>query len=170
MSKEGIDLECAERQLDRVQAFHPRIDSKVTGLLAIIAGQVAVLALNLNYGDLPVWWIAVPTAIFAAAVLYALFSLYRCTYPNLVGGANSLVYFREIAKLREAEFIEKYSALSRDEFKRDVVGQIWRNSEIVTEKYDHLKAATTAIMIGVLPWALVLAAIAIRDGRLPAVN
>lgn len=165
-----IDVETHERQLDRVQSFFPRIDAKVSALFAISAGQIAVAVLNLTVDDLTLWWIVAPLAIFLACVVYVFVHLYLCTYPHLNGGNSSLIYFGEIAKLREAEYIERYGALTKDELKTDLAGQIWRNSEIASCKYLYLKRATIAAMISLIPWTLFLLATSLSNWRVPTIG
>ena len=132
-----LNLEAVERQLDRVQAFMPRIDARVSAMFAIVSAQIAIAAINLQIDDFRVWWVAVPSVMFFTLAGFCVFCLYRCIHPNLVGGSNSLVFFGTIAKMREAEYIDKMRAVSEEEYIKDVLGQVWRNSEIVAEKYKH---------------------------------
>lgn len=163
----GLGLEVAERQLDRIQNFFPRIDSKVSALFAIASGQVAFAAINLAIDDLKIWWIAIPAVLFAAGIAYAIWNLYWCTFPHLDGGHKSLVYFREIAKLRESEYLEQYFNLNEASLTRDVVGQIWRNSQIVDIKYGYLRLSTISTMLSLLPWGALLLATTLSHWKLP---
>ncbi|MBY0394683.1 MAG: hypothetical protein K2Q27_15635 [Novosphingobium sp.] len=160
-------LEVAERQLALVQGFFPRIDGKVSALFAIMSAQIAIAALNVTAKNLTQWYVGLPLTAFllAAAVVYVF--LYRCSYPHLEGGHNSLVYFAEIAKRREADFVRDYLAISVGSLAEDVSGQIWRNSQIVDCKFKYLKLATQFAMLSVIPWAFVLIATSYSNGRLP---
>lgn len=162
-----IGLEVADRQLDRIMGFFPRIDSKVSALFAIVSAQVAFAAVNITIDDLKSWWIAIPAAVFVICTVWSIGNLYRCTFPSLKGGHASLVYFKEIAKLTEGQYLERYQALDEATLKRDVIGQIWRNSEIVAAKYGYLKQATIATMVSILPWALLLLGTSIVHWKLP---
>jgi hypothetical protein len=166
-ASDGLDTETYERQLDRTQAFIPRLDTKVSALFAIEAGQLAVASLNLTVGDLKIWWIAVPLVVFLAAAAFVFINLYRCTYPHLKGGHSSLIYFNEIAKLREAEFVQKFGALTTSEFKADLAAQIWRNAEIACLKYGYLRSSTVAAMLSLIPWTGVLLATSLAHLSLP---
>ena len=108
-----ISLEMAERQLDRLLAFFPRVDSKASALLAVTFAQIGVGALNLESKDFTKWWIAGPAAFFGLAVAWVMLNLYRCAYPHLEGGHGSLIYFNEISKLRETEFVDRFKAMSQ---------------------------------------------------------
>ncbi|MER9390176.1 Pycsar system effector family protein [Mesorhizobium sp. M0435] len=162
-----IGLEVAERQLDRIMGFFPRIDSKVSALFAIVSGQVAFAAVNLTIDDLKTWWVGAPAFVFLASVAWTIINLYLCAFPHLKGGHTSLVYFKEIAKLTEADYLQKYGALDEGALKRDVMGQVWRNSEIVALKYDYLKQATLAVMFSILPWFLLLLGTSYVHWKLP---
>ncbi|PHQ64400.1 MAG: hypothetical protein COC10_01035 [Sphingobium sp.] len=163
-------LEVAERQLALVQNFMPRLDSKVTALFAIVSAQLAVAALNLTAADLPKWYVTVPLAVFLAMVAWTYFNLYRCAFPHLEGGQASLVYFAEISKRRESDFVHQYMSVSVTDLTNDICGQIWRNSEIVSCKFKYLKAATQWAMGSLLPWAIVLIAASFSNGRVPLVG
>lgn len=165
-----ICLETTERQLDRIQSFFSRIDAKVSALFAIATGQIAIGAINLRVDDLQNWWIWLPGAIYLVVVGYAMVSLYYCMYPHLEGGHASLVYFREIAKLREAEYVDRYTTLTQSTLQKDVVGQIWRNSQIVAIKFDFLKRATIALLFAMIPWTILLIAVSVGHGKLPAIS
>lgn len=165
-----MTLETAERQLDRIQSFFPRIDAKVSALFAIAAGQIAIAAVNLSIDDWRRWWVAVPAAAFILIVGWALLNLYRCAFPHLEGGNQSLVYFNEIAKLRESEYIDRYTAVSQADLLNDITGQIWRNAEIVKCKYGYLKRATIAAMLSLIPWTCLLAATSLTHWKMPALS
>lgn len=165
-----VNLEVAERQLDRIQSFFPRIDSKVSALFAIASGQIAIAAVNLSFEDLKLWWITVPATAFLLTIGWTILNLYWCTYPHLNGGSRSLVYFSEIAKLREPEYLERYTALTEERLKADIVGQIWRNSEIVSAIYRYLKHGTAAAMLSLIPWTALLVATSLSHWKLPVVG
>lgn len=163
-------LEAAERQLALIQGFFPRIDGKVSALFAIMSAQIAIAAVNVSTKNLTEWYVGFPLTAFllAAAAVYAF--LYRCSYPHLEGGHNSLVYFAEIAKRREADFVRDYLAISVASLAEDVSGQIWRNSQIVDCKFRFLKLATQFAMFSVIPWSFVLIATSYSNGRLPLIS
>lgn len=163
-------LEVAERQLALVQSFFPRLDSKVSAMFAISSAQIAVAALNLSADDLKLWYVAIPATAFLLAIIYTLISLYRCAYPHLEGGSQSLVYFAEIAKRTESDYIKQYAAVSVKDLTDDLSGQIWRNSEIVSTKYRWLNRSTIAAMLSLIPWTMFLLATSLTHWRVPVVG
>ena len=82
-------------------------------------------------------------------------------FPSLEGGRGSLIYFREIAKRKEAQYAEEFRSISEEDYLKDLLGQVWRNSEILTEKFDHISTAFNWTAFSILPWvgSLVLLAI-----------
>jgi len=165
-----MKIDFYERQLDRINAYYPRLDAKVSALFAIASGQIAVAALNLSANDLKLWWITVPLVVFVLTISVTLINLYRCAYPHLDGGHKSLIYFKEIATLRESEYIDQLAASDEASLKADVAGQIWRNSEIVNCKYRYLKNATIAAMLSLVPWGILLASTSLTHLRIPLIS
>lgn len=162
-----LETEALERQLDRLQGFFPRIDSKASALLAITFAQIAAGALNLSADDFKKWWITAPAVFFGLSVAGVLINLYRCAYPHLDGGHGSLIYFTKIAELRESEYVERITTVKRAEFRSDLAGQIWRNAEILTCKYRYLKNATIALLLSVVPWTMLVIATSLTHWKVP---
>ena len=128
MTKSTKDV--AEKQLDRVLSFFPRVEAKASFLFALNTGMLALLVLNLRLDDFLVWFLVIPAVGFILIVAASLYFIYRSGFPSLKGGASSLIYFREIAKRTEAKFIDEFVAQNDDAHTRDLLGQVWRNSEI----------------------------------------
>lgn len=162
-----IGAEAVERQLDRLMQFFPRVDNKVSALFAVTTGQVAIAALNLTSADMKIAWVYVSAALFFLCAAAVILCLYNCAYPHLDGGHGSLIYFGEIAKLREAEYSDKMKAVTADQWRQDAVCQVWRNSEILSKKYGSLKKATRLASLSVLPWGVMLLATSLQHGALP---
>jgi len=169
-SEPTTSLEDAERQLDRVQSFFPRIDSKVSAIFAITAAQLAIAALNLSREDLVHWYVWVLMALFIGGVGWTMISLYFCTYPHLGGGDASLTYFKKIAEMSEEEFDGRYKALTHSELQDDFIRQVWRNAQIVNIKYWYLRNATISSMLSLAPWTLLLLAVTLAQGDVPLVQ
>lgn len=133
MNLNRIDL--ADRHLDRMNSFHPRIDAKVTTVAAWLSVELAVVALNTKLVDLKATYVWLPFVIYVLCSAIAAFFLWQCVFPDTRGGAASLTYFAEIAKRDQADFVRDYKAASEAALLDDLSGQIWRNAEIVCDKY-----------------------------------
>ena len=82
--------------------------------------------------------------------------LYKQPFPNLEGGTASLVYFREIAKRTEAKFIEEFAKESTAGYVNDLLGQAWRNSVILKDKFDYLRLALIFLAVAIPTWVISL--------------
>jgi hypothetical protein len=164
-------LDIAEAQLNRTHAFFPRIDAKFAGLLAIASGQVAILAVNLRPADLALWFIDVFASLFALAILATGVQLFLCAEPHLKGGGGkSLYYFGTIAQRTEADFIKAFRAATNEERLDDALAQVWRNSEIVAAKFNHLKWATILVVLAAAPWSAALLSLSLLHHALPSLK
>jgi hypothetical protein len=153
----AVSLETAERQFDRIQAFFPRIDSKVSSIFAIASGEIAVASF-ISLKNLHKWWMLAPGVLFLAAVGWTVYNLYWCTFPHMKRSPDSLVYFNEIIEFDREEFVERFTSASEEELKRDFARQTWQTSCIAAKKFAYLKQATIAAMLSLIPWACLLIA------------
>jgi hypothetical protein len=165
--KIGEHPEIASQQLDRVLSFFARVEAKASFIFAVDSALLALVAINVQYGDLTNPPIVAPAAICVLLLCISLFFVYRCSFPNLAGGHRSLVYFKEIAKLREAEYVEQFGSLDAEALARDVMGQIWRNSEILSAKFAAIKIAFILTAVALLPWFIFLVTTSIAHPHLP---
>ena len=138
---EGVNAEDALDQLSLVLGFFPRVDGKASVVLAVETGMLAVLSSRFpgfHAMTSPSWLLlAVSLALIAASFFF----LYRTAYPDIKGGEQSLIFFREIAGRTEANFTKQFAAQTEDERMRDALGQVWRNSVILRMKFDALRVA-----------------------------
>lgn len=149
-------LENARGQLDRVLDFFPRVDAKFSVVLAVNTGMLAFLVGHVPPPQVLNWWeIAIPIAtVFLLGISF--WFLYKGAFPNLRGGSSSLVYFREIAGRTEAKYIEEFAKQSTSDHAKDLLGQAWRNSEILKEKFNCLKLAFIFLALAIPPWVVAL--------------
>jgi hypothetical protein len=147
-------VQSSKDQLNLVLSFFPRVETKLSVLLAINTGMLAVLGTNappLSAFSLLMKVITATTLLLLAA---SIVMLYLGAFPSLKGGHDSLVYFREIAKRTEHRFVEEFRAQTEERLSADLLGQVWRNSEILRKKYDCLKGAFTLIALAIPLWAV----------------
>ncbi len=147
----------AREQLNLVLSFFPRVDAKASVVLAVNTGMLAILASNaptLRNFTVP----AVISAISAFLLIaISLWRLYRVAFPTLGGGQKSLVYFRGIAERSEARFIEDFIAQDESARLKDLLGQVWRNSEILKMKFNSLRWAFILMALAIIPWVTAVA-------------
>lgn len=149
-------IERSRDQLNRVLGFFPRVDTVSSVLLGVDMGMLALLANSMLPLKAFAWYTAfalVPVSLIGVSLIH----LYRGSFPKLDGGWNSLLYFREIAQRKEQDFIKEFSSQSHENYVNDLLSQIWRNSEILTQKFNHLKLAFIYMALAIVPWVIALA-------------
>jgi hypothetical protein len=164
------DLAVIERQLDRVQSFFPRVDTKMAGIFAVDATILTISAINVDARDLTRWYVDVPGAFMVSGLIASITFLYRCNFPDLNGGQGSLIYFVSIQNRTEGKFREEFEACSDDAYRADVLEQIWRNSQIICYKYRALAQAIRLTLATLVPFAILLVMSAVDHSRIPLVK
>jgi hypothetical protein len=165
MDKETL-LDTASEQLDRVLGFFPRVETKISALFAVDVAMLALLAINAISDDFSVWYLALFFGLAVVGLGASICCLYHASFPQLKGGNNSLVYFREIARRTEADYIKSVRAVEIDAYAEDVLGQVWRNAEILTAKYHGVKLAFICTALSVPVWFLALIIASVRHAQL----
>jgi hypothetical protein len=158
-------IEAAKDQLNRILGFFPRAEAKASVVFGIDVSMLALLAINAPAIKSFEWYMlfaVIPVVLIGASLYY----LYQGSFPRLDGGAASLIYFREVATKTESNFIEAFREQTKDAYIKDILGQIWRNSEILKQKFDHLKFAFTFLAWAILPWGISLAMFAAKNTSL----
>ena len=168
VSDTPIPTEAIERQLDRTQAFIPRVDTRVSAFFAISSAQVALALINLTATDLIGWVMLSCLFVFLGCTLWAMLNIYQCIHPNLINDRSSILYFSDISRMSVDNFTEQFNAIGDGELRRELCQQIWRNSQIVTQKYNHLKKAASSILFGTLPWLILLLGSSVTNFSLPS--
>lgn len=164
------DLQVIEAQLTRVLSFFPRVDTKVAGLFTVNSALLTISALNVEAGDLARWYIAIPGAFLIIGLIASFTFLYKCNFPELEGGQGSLVYFAAIKGRTESTYKAEFEAVSDADYRADMLGQIWRNSHILADKYKAIAIAIRLTLATLLPFTVFLVMTAIEHTRLPMVS
>jgi len=131
---------------------------------------LAVQAINVQRPDFVIWYHVLALISSTVLICASMYFVYRCIFPSLKGGHSSLIYFREIAKLREAEYLTAIKSASLTDLIDDFLGQAWRNAEILGAKFDHIKTAFTLTGLGLVPWLTFLVLAALSHPQLPVVK
>ncbi len=164
------DIDAIQRQMDRVLGFFPRIEARINGLFGVNTVILAIGALNVASPDLNLWFVSVPGVFAMAGLMMSYAFLYRANFPDVNGGQGSLVYFAEIQKRTEANYLAELTACSNERFREDLVAQIWRNSQILCAKYVFVRYAIVATTLSLLPFFIFLAVTASIHSRVPLFN
>jgi hypothetical protein len=147
----------AREQLNLVLSFFSRVDAKASVVLAVDTGMLAVLASNAP----PLRQMSILSGVAAITsvlvIAGSLWFLYRIAFPSLSGGQRSLIYFREIANRTESTFLDEFVGQDDQARLKDVLGQVWRNSVILKQKFDALRVAFVLMALAIILWVLAVA-------------
>lgn len=155
-------IDTAKDQLDRTLGFFSRVDAKASVILAVDTGMLGILVTNtppVRTFDWSLLIVLLPTILLAASYWH----LYKEAFPSLDGGHDSLIYFREIAKRTESQFVGAFQSQTEDSYLADLLSQVWRNSEILKEKFNHIRRAIDFMVLSILPWLISLAMLASKN-------
>jgi hypothetical protein len=155
-------LSACHDELGLVLSFFPRVDAKASVVLAVDTSMVGYLAAHLPRLDSVLWWEFLAPACTIVLLAWSFWHLYKGAFPQLKGGEGSLVYFREIAKRTETKFVDEFMSQAEPAYTKDLLGQVWRNSQILKGKFDSLKYSFILMALAVLPWTISLADFALR--------
>ncbi len=151
----------AKDQLALVLSFFARVETKLSVVLAVDLAMISIaFAKVLPLSDVSLSVIG-SLALFAVMQVASLILLYRGSFPHLADGERSLIYFRTVAQLDEAEYRTRFSQRDLSAHTGDVIDQAWINARILTVKFDRLKRAYFWMGLSVAPWVVALAVLAL---------
>lgn len=161
------DIDIIQRQLDRVLGFFPRVEGRINALFSVNTVILIIAALNVSAGDLRLWYVTLPGSLLLIGLLVSYYHLFRANFPDDNGGEKSLVFFKEIHKRTDADYIAEFLDCSEATLRNDLLGKIWRNSCIVCEKYRRVKLAIVATAISIAPFLVFLIITGTIHARIP---
>ena len=163
---EGVRLDRALQQLDRLAAFYPRVESKASFLLGLNVGLVSLMAINMELDEARASFLWIPVSLTIALCGFSCVILLAVFFPHLKGAQQkSYTYFRDISSQECTRFVESWVTLTERELLRDTLIQIWRNSQILRIKFDATEHAFKVTLIALIPWAVAIFAIVSRAGK-----
>jgi hypothetical protein len=131
-------------------------------VLAVDAAMMATLSASVPTLPKVSWCMAIAPIITTGLIVVSYVFLYRGGFPNLKGGHSSVIYFKDIAKRNESNFIEEYERQTPESLRKDVLAQVWRNSEILSQKFHSLRIAFVWMALAAIPWSISLAVFAMQ--------
>lgn len=164
------DLSVIEAQFARILSFFPRLDAKAAGLFAVNSAILTIASLNLEAGDIFRWYIALTLLLLLIGLTTSYIYLYKCNFPDIKGGEGSILYFVAISGRTESDYREAVEAADEDRYRSDMLAQIWRNSQILSEKYKSVAVAYKLTLATLIPFALFLALTAVEHSRVPIIG
>lgn len=161
------DIDFIQRQLDRVLGFFPRVEARINALFGANTLILIIAALNVAADDLRLWYVTIPGSLLLIGLLVSYYHLFRANFPDDNGGEKSLIFFKEIQKRTEANYIAEFLDCSEATLRNDLLGQVWRNSCIVCQKYQRVKLAIIATALSIAPFVIFLVVTGTIHDRIP---
>lgn len=158
-------LAASKDLLTFVLSFFPRVEAKASVVVGLDTAMLSLLGITAPPLKSLEWYMifaVIPVGLILASLVF----LYLQLFPQLDGGHESLIYFREIAKRTESKFIDEFLKQTEDAYVKDLLDQVWRNSEILKKKFDHLKVSVILLASAILPWLAALAMFAAKNTEL----
>lgn len=148
-----LKIDTAETLLTRQLEWVKTADSKVAPIFAINAAMLGVMAAlisEVKFEDISfeLWCSAGPSAI---ALITSIVCLSLVVLPRTTG-PDSIIFFGQIAALGRPDYLEKVEQTSDQEYLEDLLKQVHRNSEIVTEKYKFVRHSFQATFVSLVFW------------------
>lgn len=152
-------------QLDRLQSFFPRVEGKASFLFAMDVALLASIAVGFPIKH-PFALAGIVGLVAAGFIVLSLVAAFRSFFPHLAGaGTLSVFYFRDIAEGTADDYRLRLGTVREDELLEDIACQVWRNSKILTVKFNRVERAFWLTGIGLVPWAAFLAMSAFVAGK-----
>jgi Pycsar effector protein len=154
----------AKDLLELILEFFPRVEAKLSLILGVDSALLGLIAVNAPAVRHLEWYMVFAT-VPALLICASLLQVYWGSFPNLEGGNKSLVYFREIARQTEPNFMADFRRLTDEELAQEMLSQAWRNACILRDKFDHLKTAFQITAWALVPWAISIAMFASKNAE-----
>jgi Family of unknown function (DUF5706) len=146
----------AWNQLNLVLGFFTRIDAKLSVILAVNLGMLAITGERMPPLISMANWMSIPFLLFILALSCSFYYLWRGAFPELGQSIVSVVYFKSVASMSEEGFRQAHTSSTHTQLADDLLSQIWRNSQILAKKFTSLRHAFLASLFAAIPWAVLL--------------
>lgn len=146
----------AWQQLQLILSFFSRIDTKLSVVLGINLGMLALLGTRLPDPDQIAPIIAALGTLFLIGVCVSLRHLWTGAFPDLAGATHSLVYFKTISAMTKEAFQAACRVRTVEDLTNDLLEQCWWNSKILACKFHSLRHAYVATLASVAPWLVLI--------------
>jgi hypothetical protein len=154
-------LKYAQWILERNLAWASAAEVKVGVIVAIDTGMLGSLAGA--FGGLYPYQRTPCIYSFAIAATVLLGIAIACAagavLPRVEGPASSFIFFGKIVKDPAPDYADKVRSASDRHVLDDCLAQIYRNAEIVCQKFIWVRRAMACSFAGVVPWVVAVASI-----------
>jgi hypothetical protein len=155
-ASENEQVQAAWNQLNLVLGFFPRIDTRLSAVLALDLGMLALIGGRWPAWDAVTLRMMCLTVGFLFPLCVSFYYLWVAIVPDRRGGTGSLVFFRSIASMQESDFRSRFLTLSNTQLACDLLEQAWRNARVLECKFDSLRIACLGMAVAVPAWVWLL--------------
>ena len=147
----------AEKSLSQMMEWIGRHDSRSAGLTAITMAMMG--ALSTAAPPVKQW-----TPLFMAAMAlcagcfgFVLYQIMRGVIPRIrTSNKPSMSFFGTVAHMPQAEFVQRFTTMTEDDYLEDVLGQVYVNARILRSKFRCLKRGQIGLIVAGAPWVWAL--------------
>ena len=132
-------IKFAEVKATALLAAHGVVASVMLSNITIIKNLSSISILNTVI-------LAIGIIAFMVSVCYSI----MCVLPQLKAGKpSSLIYFNHISQFNLSEYEDKLDEMlsDKDDYKKQLTFQIWKNSEVATNKFKWVAISTISLLI-----------------------
>src|SRR3989344_1651808 len=148
-----INAADASGQLDRILSFFGRAESKATALFAVNLGMLGLSAINTSWDALADSIVIIEGLGMLGLLGISFWFEYWALFPELrPKSSSSLVYFGAISRRDCEEYVRRMTEISEEEYVKEILEHVWRNSDIVSKKFAYVKYAFWATAAALPLW------------------
>lgn len=148
-------VDWAEKNLTRQIDWIGKFDVKANLLIAIYMAMLSYLFSVLPRLHLFNTGLTISTVLTIGLLSIGIACLFRALVPNVKiseGGPSSFIFFGTIPLKPAEQFVKSFSELNEDTYLTDLLWQVYRNAQILGQKFSNLKTAYIFLAIATVPW------------------
>ncbi len=142
-----------ERQLSWIRATESRI-ALIVPLSTALFGAIAIKFKELQVSPC---WLQMLFWLTVIMLVAALVSASIAIFPRTRGPKHSLIFFGGIIQKTVREFHEALSESCENQYREDLIEQIYINANIAAIKYSWIRRAMALLLFSSVPWGVVVA-------------
>ena len=149
-----MELEFLQKELERVSEW-VRFSDRKTAFLSVYYTALMTIFLNnienikkINENNLLICILVILIISFVIGIYFLVMSI----FPRLKNNSTnkSLFYFSNIAGMKIIDFLENMENLTEQKAKKQIIEQIYTNSEIANQKMNNIKKSIKALIVSIV--------------------
>lgn len=145
-------IRIAEQALTRHLDWIKSVEAKLAVIVAIDIAMLGALTSRIPATPQSWWLVGLFAVIGGGAVLVSLVFCALALFPRVKSPNLSILFFGSISAYSSAEYASRFAQLSEQDYLKDLLQQVHRNSQIASAKYGFVKWATGLLLKAIIPW------------------